>query len=134
MAINFPPEIPKLFTELEMAMKEFRKWYDIQICLFFFLYPSFMVGSKQIKVADCLERIGIALDHEQLIEAAKILHTEGISKRSILGVFSMGAPDSQTWIKIERLAWEINNNISTQNIAATFLEQVRSYNNFRTNP
>ena len=134
MAENVPPEIPGLFRELEIAMKKFRKWYDIQICLFFLLYPSFMVGSKQVKVADCLERVGRALGHEQLIEAAKILYTEGKRKKSILGVFFMGAADSQTWIGIERLVWEINNDFATQNIAATFLEQVNNYNCFRTTP
>ena len=134
MAENVPSEIPKLFTELEMAMKKFRKWYDIQIRLFFLLYPSFMVGSKQIKVADCLERVGRAIGHEQLIEAAKTLHSTGVLKRTVFRAYFIKTTDSQAWIKIEGLAREINSNFATQNIAATFLEQVNSYNCFRTNP
>ena len=73
MAENIPPEIPRLFTEVEIAMKEYRKWYEIQLCWFFLIYPSFMVGSNQIKLADCLKRLGRALVHEQLIEAAKVI-------------------------------------------------------------
>ena len=84
MVENVPPEIPKLFTELEMVMKKYRKWHDIRLCRFFLIYPSFMVGSKQKKLADCLKRLIRALVHKQLIKTAKELHLQAYIERRFL--------------------------------------------------
>ena len=131
MAENVPPEIPKLFTEVEKAMKEYRKWHEIQLCWFFLIFPSFMVGSKQIKLADCLKRLGRALVHKQLIEAAKVIHTTGVFRKTILGGIFVTYVERDTWIKIKGYAEEINTYFATQNIAANFLEEVYKYNCFR---